>query len=152
MTIYVLGSVRQKEHEYVEFLMKSCGYNSAEAEIRYWEIEHQISQRCNPILMKPNSSGTIKFKSVLQRQEVERFVNNRSQLMRTIKRRKGNIGNTQWNVDYMVSNQGNVYITAIKCYNSFSESVSHKDIQQIISECVARCLRKYLNENVKARI
>lgn len=67
MTIYVLSNVRLKEYEYVEFLIKSCGYNNVEAETRYWEIEYQINQCCNPILMKPNSSATLKFKSVLQK-------------------------------------------------------------------------------------
>ena len=93
--------------------------------------------------MKAGSSGTIKFKSVLQRQEVERFVNNRLQLMSVIKRRKGNCGNTQWIVNYIVSNEGNVYITAIKCYNAFYESLACQSLQKIINECVGKCVRKY---------
>lgn len=146
MKIYVSSSVIVKLDEYVEFLMRTCHYNIDEAEIRRWEIEFQVNQQCNPILMKSGSSGTLKFKSVLQRQEIERFVNNRSQLMRIIKRRRGNRGNTQWIVNYIVSNQGNVYITAIKCYNTFSESLTYKGLQQLINECVDRCLRKYLNK------
>ena len=81
MKTYVSSSVTVKLDEYVEFLMRTCLYNIDEAEIRRWEVEYQINQRCNPILMKASSSGTLKFKSVLQRQEIERFVNNRSQLM-----------------------------------------------------------------------
>ena len=88
MTIYVSSSVTLKFDEYVEFLMRTCHYNIDEAETRRWEVECQINQHCNPILMKSGSSGTIKFKSVLQRQEIERFVNNRSQLTRIIKRRR----------------------------------------------------------------
>ena len=151
MKTYVSSSVTVKLDEYVEFLMRTCLYNIDEAEIRRWEVEYQINQRCNPILMKASSSGILKFKSVLQRQEIERFVNNRSQLMRIIKRRRGNRGNTQWNVDYIVSNQGNVYITAIKCYNTFSESLNYNGLQQLINECVSHCLRKYLRENINKR-
>lgn len=98
--------------------------------------------------MKSGSSGTIKFKSVLQRHEIERFVNNRSQLIRVLNRRRGNRGDTQWNVDYIVSIGGDVFITAIKCYNTFSESVNHNGIQQLISECVKKCLKKYFNDNI----
>ncbi len=71
MRIYVSSSVSVKLDEYVEFLMKTCHYNT-----RRWEVEYQVNQHCNPILMKSGSSGTIKFKSVLQRQEIERFANN----------------------------------------------------------------------------
>lgn len=147
MRIYVSGNVTAKIDEYVEFLTRTCRYSIDEAETRRWEVEYQVNQHCNPILMKPCSSGTLKFKSVLQQQEIERFLNNRSQLMRIIKRRKGNRGNTQWNVDYIVSNQGNVYITAIECYNTFSESLTNLSLRQIINEVVDRCLRTYLNEN-----
>ena len=97
--------------------------------------------------MKAGTSGTLKFKSVLQRQEIERFINNRSQLMRIINRRNGNKGNTQWNVDYIVSDNGDVFITAIKCYNAFSESLTYQSLQELISECVNKCLKKYLREN-----
>lgn len=148
MTIYVLSNVRAKEHEYVDYLMKCCGYKSVDAETKYWEIEYQISQRCNPILMKPGSSGTIKFKSVLQRQEIERFANNRSELLRIIKRRRGKRGNTQWNVDYIVSNQGNVFITAINCYNGIYENtffktnllIKESQLRSIIREAIRRIL------------
>ena len=148
MTIYVSSSVTLKLDEYVEFLMRTCHYNIDEAETRRWEVECQINQHCNPILMKSGSSGTIKFKSVLQRQEIERFLNNRSQLIRIIKRRRGNRGNTQWNVDYIVSIGGDVFITAIKCYNTFSESLTYYRLQQLINECVGRCLKHYLGENL----
>lgn len=147
MIIYVLDSVKQKEQEYVDFLLRNCGYNNIEAQIKYWEIEYKVNQRCNPILMKPNSSGTLKFKSVLQRQEIKRFANNRSQLMNIIKRRRGARGNTQWFVDYVVSSNGDVFITSIKCYNTFSEDLDNQEFQQIINDCVQRCLVKYLNEN-----
>lgn len=100
--IYISKSVDDKLDEYASFLRYSASYTIAEAKIRRWEVEFQITQHCNPILMKSGSSGTIKFKSVLQRQEIDRFVNNRSELIRFIKRRKGNGSNTQWNVDYMV--------------------------------------------------
>lgn len=148
MTIYVLSNVRAKEHEYVDYLMKCCVYKSVEAETRYWEIECQIIHRCNHILMKPGSSGTIKFKSVLQRQEIERFANNRSELLRIIKRIRGKRGNTQWNVGYIVSNQGNVYITAINCYNSIYENtffktnllIKESQLCSIIRETIRRLL------------
>lgn len=142
MIIYVSSSVIVKLNEYVEFLMRTCHYNIDEAETRRWEVEHQVNQHCNPILMKACSSGTIKFKSVLQRQEIERFVNNRSQLMKIIKRRKGNKGNTQWNVDYIVSDGGDVFITAIKCYNMFTEDVfkiSEFQLRKLILESIKRC-------------
>ncbi|MDY4536197.1 MAG: hypothetical protein SPD46_02535 [Sodaliphilus sp.] len=137
-----------KLDEYVEFLMKTCHYNIDEAEARRWEVEYQVNQHCNPILMKSGSSGTIKFKSVLQRQEIERFANNRSELLRIIKRRRGKRGNTQWNVSYIVSNQGNVYITAINCYNGIYENTFFKtnllikksQLRSIIRETIRRLL------------
>ena len=145
--IYICKSVDDKLDEYAAFFRHSASYTIDEAKIRKWEVEYQINQHCNPILMKSGSSGTIKFKSVLQRQEIERFVNNRSQLTRIIKRRRGNRGNTQWNVDYIVSIGGDVFITAIKCYNTFSESLTYYRLQQLINECVGRCLKHYLGEN-----
>ena len=148
MRIYVSSSVSVKLDEYVEFLMKTCHYNIDEAEARRWEVEYQVNQHCNPILMKSGSSGTIKFKSVLQRQEIERFANNRSELLRIIKRRRGKRGNTQWNVSYIVSNQGNVYITAINCYNSIYENtffktnllIKESQLRSIIRETIRRLL------------
>lgn len=148
MRIYVSSSVSVKLDEYVEFLMKTCHYNIDEAEARRWEVEYQVNQHCNPILMKSGSSGTIKFKSVLQRQEIERFANNRSELLRIIKRRRGKRGNTQWNVSYIVSNQGNVYITAINCYNSIYENtffktnllIKESQLCSIIRETIRRLL------------
>ena len=148
MKIYVSSSVSVKLDEYVEFLMKTCHYNIDEAEARRWEVEYQVNQHCNPILMKSGSSGTIKFKSVLQRQEIERFANNRSELLRIIKRRRGKRGNTQWNVSYIVSNQGNVYITAINCYNSIYENtffktnllIKESQLRSIIRETIRRLL------------
>lgn len=148
MKIYVSSSVSVKLDEYVEFLMKTCHYNIDEAEARRWEVEYQVNQHCNPILMKSGSSGTIKFKSVLQRQEIERFANNRSELLRIIKRRRGKRGNTQWNVSYIVSNQGNVYITAINCYNSIYENtffktnllIKESQLCSIIRETIRRLL------------
>ena len=148
MRIYVSSSVSVKLDEYVEFLMKTCHYNIDEAEARRWEVEYQVNQHCNPILMKSGSSGTIKFKSVLQRQEIERFANNRSELLRIIKRRRGKRGNTQWNVSYIVSNQGNVYITAINCYNGIYENtffktnllIKESQLCSIIRETIRRLL------------
>ena len=148
MRIYVSSSVSVKLYEYVEFLMKTCHYNIDEAEARRWEVEYQVNQHCNPILMKSGSSGTIKFKSVLQRQEIERFANNRSELLRIIKRRRGKRGNTQWNVSYIVSNQGNVYITAINCYNGIYENtffktnllIKESQLRSIIRETIRRLL------------
>lgn len=148
MKIYVSSSVSVKLYEYVEFLMKTCHYNIDEAEARRWEVEYQVNQHCNPILMKSGSSGTIKFKSVLQRQEIERFANNRSELLRIIKRRRGKRGNTQWNVSYIVSNQGNVYITAINCYNGIYENtffktnllIKESQLRSIIRETIRRLL------------
>lgn len=148
MRIYVSSSVSVKLDEYVEFLMKTCHYNIDEAEARRWEVEYQVNQHCNPILMKSGSSDTIKFKSVLQRQEIERFANNRSELLRIIKRRRGKRGNTQWNVSYIVSNQGNVYITAINCYNGIYENtffktnllIKESQLRSIIRETIRRLL------------
>ncbi|MDO4511367.1 MAG: hypothetical protein Q4B68_06085 [Bacteroidales bacterium] len=135
--------------EYVEFLMTTYQYRMEEAETRRWEVEYQITKHCNPILMKAGTSGTMKFKSVLQRQEIERLGNNRSQLMNIIKRRRGTYGNTQWNIDYFVSNQGNVYITAINCYNSTYEIknsenrllINESQLRSIIREAIRRLLR-----------
>lgn len=132
--IYISKDVDLKLDEYASFLRHSVSYTIEEAKIKKWEIEYQINQHCNPILMKAGSSGTLKFKSILQRQEIERYVNNRSQLMKIIKKRKGNKGNTQWNVDYMVSNQGNVYITSIKCYNTFSEKLDITELFYWLNE------------------
>ena len=148
MRIYGSSSVSVKLDEYVEFLMKTCHYNIDEAEARRWEVEYRVNQHCNPILMKSGSSGTIKFKSVLQRQEIERFANNRSELLRIIKRRRGKRGNTQWNVSYIVSNQGNVYITAINCYNGIYENtffktnllIKESQLRSIIRETIRRLL------------
>lgn len=145
MKIYVSSSVSVKLDEYGDFLMKTCHYK---AEARRWEVEYQVHQHCNPILMKSGSSGTIKFKSVLQRQEIERFANNRSELLRIIKRRRGKRGNTQWNVSYIVSNQGNVYITAINCYNGIYENtffktnllIKESQLRSIIRETIRRLL------------
>ena len=148
MAIYVSSSVIVKMDEYVEFLMKTCHYSIDEAETRRWEAEYQVNQHCNPVLMKAGSSGTIKFKSVLQRQEIKRNVSNRNELIRIIKRRNGNRSNTQWNLDYIVSNQGNVYITAIKCYNTFSESANHKSVQHLIDECIDSYI-KHLKRDYK---
>ena len=148
MRIYVSSSVSVKLDEYVEFLMKTCHYNIDEAEARRWEVEYQVNQHCNPILMKSGSSGTIKFKSVLQRQEIERFVNNRSQLISIIKRRWGKRGNTQWIVDYIVSSNGDVFITAINCYNGIYENtffktnllIKESQLRSIIRETIRRLL------------
>ena len=148
MAIYVSSSVIVKMDEYVEFLMKTCHYSIDEAETRRWEVEYQVNQHCNSVLMKAGSSGTIKFKSVLQRQEIKRNVSNRNELIRIIKRRNGNRNNTQWNLDYIVSNQGNVYITAIKCYNTFSESANHKSVQHLIDECIDSYI-KHLKRDYK---
>lgn len=98
--------------------------------------------------MKSGSSGTIKFKSVLQRQEIERFVNNRSQLISIIKRRWGKRGNTQWIVDYIVSSNGDVFITAINCYNGIYENtffktnllIKESQLCSIIRETIRRIL------------
>ena len=148
MKIYVSSSVSVKLDEYVDFLMKTCHYNIDEAEARRWKVEYQVNQHCNPILMKSGSSWTIKFKSVLQRQEIERFANNRSELLRIIKRRRGKRGNTQWNVSYIASNQGNVYITAINCYNGIYENtffktnllIKESQLCSIIRETIRRLL------------
>lgn len=112
--------------------MRTSHYSIDEAETRRWEVEYQIQQRCNPILMKCGSYGTLKFKNVLQRQEIERNFNNIPYLMKIIKKRKGKNGNTQWNVDYKVSKQGNVYITNISCHNTFSESLDYHKLKELI--------------------
>ena len=39
-------------------------------------------------------------------------------------------------------------ITTNKYYNIFSESLNYNGLQQLIDECVDRCLNKYLRENV----
>ena len=57
MTIYVSSSVTVKLDEYVEFLMRTCHYNIDEAETRWWEVEYQINQHCNPILMNQARQG-----------------------------------------------------------------------------------------------
>ena len=146
--IYISKNVDDKLDEYASFLRYNSSYTIDEAKTRRWEVEYQVNQHCNPILMKPGSSGTIKFKSVLQRQEIERFANNRSELLRIIKRRRGKRGNTQWNVSYIVSNQGNVYITAINCYNGIYENtffktnllIKESQLRSIIRETIRRLL------------
>lgn len=102
MRIYVSSSVSVKLDEYVEFLMKTCHYNIDEAEARRWEVEYQVNQHCNPILMKSGSSGTIKFKSVLQRQEIERFANNLLNFWESSKGEEvsGEIHNGMWVISY----------------------------------------------------
>ena len=144
MAIYVSSRVTIKEDEYVEFLKKSCLYNLDEAETRRWEVEYQINRRCSPILMKPNTSGTIMFKSVLQRQEIKRYANNRNELIRIIRRRKGSRGDTQWKIGYCVSNSGNVYILSMEFYNPFSESTTNERMKEIITEVI----NNYLNRNL----
>ena len=153
--IYFSKNVNNRLDEYAAFLRHNASYTIEEAEVRRWEVEFQISRNCNSILMKAGSSGTLKFKSVLQRQEIERFLNNRSQLKSIIKRRNGKVGNTQWSVNYAVSNQGNVYITSINYHNIFSESQEER-LQDIINECVDKSLKEWLrsgilNENDEAR-
>ena len=144
MKIFISNGVTLKLDEYVDFLTRTCSYNIDEAEIRRWEIEYQINQRCNPILIKPNSSGTLKFKSVLQKQEIARLANNPSQLMRIINRRKGTWSNTQWKVDYIVSNNGDVFITSIQCHNMHSENTIHQYQQQIINEVIQNDSEKHM--------
>ncbi len=147
MRIYVSKGVLMKIDEYVEFLTRTCTYSIDEADTRRWEIEYQINYHCNPILMKPNTSGTMNFKSVLQRQEITRFLNNHSQLMRIINRRKGNKGNTQWKVDYIVSNNGDVFNTSIQCYNTFSENKENDRImldESRIRHIIRETLKRYL--------
>lgn len=141
MAIYVSSGVIAKENEYVDFLKKSCLYNLDEAETRRWEVEYQINRNCSPILMKPNTSGTIMFKSVLQRQEIERYANNRDELIRIIRRRRGSRGDTQWKIGYCVSNSGNVYILSMEFYNMFSENINY---EQLITEVINRYLRENL--------
>lgn len=68
--IYISKDVDLKLDEYASFLRHSVSYTIEEAKIKKWEIEYQINKHCNPILMKAGSSGTLKFKSVLQRQEI----------------------------------------------------------------------------------
>lgn len=146
--IYISKNVDDKLDEYASFLRYNSSYTIDEAKTRRWEIEYQITQHCNPILMKSGSSGTIKFKSVLQRQEIERFVNNRSQLISIIKRRWGKRGNTQWIVDYIVSSNGDVFITAINCYNGIYENtffktnllIKESQLCSIIRETIRRIL------------
>ena len=148
MAIYVSSSVIVKQDEYVEFLMRNCRYNLDEAETRRWEIEYQIWQHCSPVLMKAGTSGTIKFRTVLQRQEIERFVGNRLQLSKIIKRRKGTKGDTQWKVGYCVSNSGDVFILTMECYNTFSENLAYNIMKQYINECVNKCIRQYLTNTI----
>lgn len=146
--IYISKNVDVKLDEYATFLRYSVSYTIEEAKIKKWEVEYQIKRHCSLLSLKTGSSGTLKFKSVLQRQEIQRFAKKPSQLVKIIKRRNGNNGNTQWCVDYIVSDSGDVFITAIKCYNTFSESMIKKDIHILINECVDWCVRKYWNEKI----
>ncbi len=147
MRVYVSNSVVLKLDEYVDFLTRTCSYNIDEADMRRWEVEYQINQRCNPVLMKTNSSGMLKIKSVLQKQEIARLSNNPFQLMRIINRRKGTWGNTQWKVDYVVSNNGDVFITSIQCHNMHSENTVHRGQEQIINEYAQNGLEEHMKEN-----
>lgn len=128
MAIYVGSNVTIREDEYVDFLIRNCGYLKIEAEARRWEIEYQIKRRCKPILMRPNTSGTIKFKSVLQRQEIERLEGNIPQLTHIVNRRRGNMSNAQWLADYYVSTNGDIFILNLNCYNALSEDINNEDI------------------------
>lgn len=94
--------------------------------------------------MKPNTSGTIMFKSVLQRQEIKRYANNRNELIRIIRRRKGSRGDTQWKIGYHVSNSGDVFILSMEFYNPFSESTIKERMKEIITEVI----NNYLNRNL----
>ena len=108
-------------------------------------IEYQIKRRC--VSLKYGSKGRLKFKSVLQRQEIERYSDNKGELIKRIHRRKGNKGNTQLVVDYIVSNQGNVYITNIKCYNTFSENQEYDQLKHLITETIRETLRERKETN-----
>ena len=102
MAIHVSRNVITQENDYAYFLRMACGYTPDEADVKIWEVEYQIERRCFPTLMKPMSSGVIQFKSVLQRQEIKRNVNNRQLLAQIINRRKGSRNGTQWKAEYMV--------------------------------------------------
>lgn len=134
--IYISKSVDDKLDEYATFLRYSASYTIDEAKARRWEIEYQIEQRCNPILMKPNTSGTLNFKSVLQKQEIARYYNNRDKLINLIRRRRGTRGNTQWKINYCVSNSGDIFIVSMEFYNMFSEVLNQEQLKQIISETI----------------
>ena len=124
MTIYVTNDVIAKEDDYADFLVKECGYSLNEANTRIWEIEYQISRRCHPMLMKPNTKGTIKFKSVLKRQEIQRLVGNATKLSQLVNRRRGNNRNTQWIADYYVTTNGDVFIWKLQCYSMLPEGIN----------------------------
>lgn len=79
-----------------------------------------------------------------KKQEIARLANNPSQLMRIINRRKGTSSNTQWNVDYIVSNNGDVFITSIQCHNMHSENTIHQYQQQIINEVIQNDSKKHM--------
>ena len=124
MTIYVNNDVIAKEDDYADFLVKECGYSLNEANTRIWEIEYQISRRCHPMLMKPNTKGTIKFKNVLKRQEIQRLVGNATKLSQLVNRRRGNNRNTQWIADYYVTINGDVFIWKLQCYSMLPEGIN----------------------------
>ena len=142
MAIYVTRNVITKENDYANFLRTIWGYRSDEADTKIWEVEYQIVRRCIPILMKPMSSGVIKFKSVLQRQEIKSNIYNRQLLTQIINRRKSSRNGTEWKGEYIVSKNGDIFILTLEYYSPLSE--------QKISELLAEeKLRKLIKKTVK---
>ena len=149
MAIYVSRNVITKENDYANFLRMVCGYTPDEADAKIWEVEYQIERRCFPTLMKPMSSGVIQFKSVLQRQEITRNVNNRQLLAQIINRRKGSRNGTQWKAEYMVSANGDIFILTLEYYNPISEQkitklLAEEKLRKLIKKTVRKIIKDQL--------
>lgn len=149
MKIYVSEAVYSKQDDYVNFLVGISGYNRREAEIRRWEIDYQIKRRCTPILMKPSTSGTLSFKTVLQQQEIRRIGENYPELIKIINRRRGNRGNTQWKINYLVSTNGDVFVTSIECHNTFSGTIKEIANDRNIIILTESQLKNIIKESIK---
>ena len=63
--IYISQNVDEKLDEYASFL-NSISYTINETKIKRWEVECQINKRCNPILMKEDTCGELKFKKCVK--------------------------------------------------------------------------------------
>jgi hypothetical protein len=134
--IYTSEEVVTKLDDYAQYLVMECGYDDIEAKTRRWEIEYQIKRYGSSPFMTPNKKGVIRFKTVLQRQEIARSQGDVSQLIPKIKRRKGRGYNTNWEVKYYVSQEGNVYVTSLNYYNTFSEE--RERLVHLITEEIMR--------------
>jgi hypothetical protein len=138
--IYVGTDADNTIEDYIKFLRGNLGYTVDEAKIRRWEIEYQIKRYCSSLSRTPNKNGVIRFKTVLQRQEIARSQGDVSLLIPKIKRRKGKGYNTNWVAKYTVSENSDVFIVSLDYYNTFSEE--RERLVHLITEEIMRKIYK----------